>query len=312
MAADSHRSSSSAGVVRERKEWVQHDGLAFYTHLYVAAQQPPRATVLVVHDICEHTNRYDALARAFARAGIQVLGFDQRGFGHTGQRNAPRAHLGDSGGAGAVVRDIGFMSRRVAIRGVPHFLFGHSAGGTNALNYCRVGNGDGLVRGVIASAPALTMGRMLFPAAPGLLFSSAWARRLRAKIAPHARTYAKLTPAMLTDNAREIERLAASRYMMDWCTAATLAAMVDVGRSVRKSAPAFVTPLLVIHGDCDVAAPCEGVRDFIFRLPAHTDKEYVELVNCAYHEIDFQDNLDINPTAKYIDWIISRTPAAAI
>ncbi|KAJ2660490.1 hypothetical protein IWW48_002954 [Coemansia sp. RSA 1200] len=305
--------NSCAGVVRERKEWVQFDGLEFYTHLYVSTHQPPRATVLVVHDICEHTNRYDALARAFARAGIQVLGFDQRGFGHTGQRNTDRVHLGDNGGAGTVVRDIAYMSRRVAIRGVPHFLFGHSAGGTNALNYCSVGNADGLVCGVIASAPALTMGRMLFPStSAGHLFSSAWARRLRAKIAPHARTYSKLTPDMLTDNKRELEKLATSRYMMDWCTAATLASMVDMGKAVRKSAPSFATPLLVIHGDCDVAAPCEGVRDFIFHLPEHTDKEYVELVNCKYHEIDFQDNLDINPTEKYIDWIISRTPAPAI
>ncbi|KAI9502349.1 hypothetical protein GGI25_004746 [Coemansia spiralis] len=293
-------------IIDERKEWMYHDGIEFYTHLYISVQQPPKATVLIVHDICEHVNRYDALAKAFARSDIQVLGFDQRGFGHTGKRNG---HMGDNGGVAAVTRDIAFMSRQVSIPGIPHFLFGHSGGGTYVLNYCSNHNSDGHVSGVIASAPALTMGKMLFPSG---ISAAGWAKRLMAKISPHSRTYNKLTPEMLTDNKQELEKLATSKYMMNWCTASTLVSMVDMGKAVRRHARSFRTPVLVIIGDSDVATPCEGVREFIFHMPSDSDREYVELINCKYHEIDFQDNLDIDPIEKYVDWIISRTPAPTI
>ena len=41
----------------------------------------PRAVVLIVHGLGEHSGRYDHVARRLADAGFEVHAYDQRGFG---------------------------------------------------------------------------------------------------------------------------------------------------------------------------------------------------------------------------------------
>ena len=48
----------------------------------------PRAALLLVHGIGEHSGRYEHVGAAFAAAGIDTLSFDARGFGQTEGRPA--------------------------------------------------------------------------------------------------------------------------------------------------------------------------------------------------------------------------------
>lgn len=84
---------------------------------------PPRALVLIIHGIAEHSGRYEAVGAQFAAAGIGAVAIDQRGHGTT------------EGTRGYVDRFTGFLDdvedQVVQLRayGVPVILLGHSMGG---------------------------------------------------------------------------------------------------------------------------------------------------------------------------------------
>jgi alpha-beta hydrolase superfamily lysophospholipase len=89
----------------------------------------PRASILLVHGLGEHSGRYEAVGDALAAAGYRVRAIDQRGFGRSG---GPRAHverfetyLDDLIPEIAALRDLG----------APVVLYGHSLGGLIALAY---------------------------------------------------------------------------------------------------------------------------------------------------------------------------------
>lgn len=89
----------------------------------------PRASILIVHGIGEHSGRYEHVGRFFADAGYDVEAFDNRGFGESGGR---RGHI-ESFADYLVDIEERLDARREL--GVPTVLFGHSLGGLMAAGY---------------------------------------------------------------------------------------------------------------------------------------------------------------------------------
>ncbi|KAJ1893544.1 hypothetical protein LPJ66_005691 [Kickxella alabastrina] len=284
--------------IEEVIEWVDSDNHSFYTHLFKSCKQPPVATLTIIHGLGEHIDRYSSLAKIFALAGIQVLGFDQRGFGKTGRRCG---RLGDNEGIDAVAADITFMNSRIMIPGVPHFLFGHSMGGLNVLNYSLEHNSDGNIRGVLASAPALMAGKPLLP--PGFVVSLL---HQVAKIVPSIQKSTGITADMLTSNQAEIEIFNSSVENIGHCTLGTLSCIIKKGLYVMDNAGRFNTPVLLVHADGDKATDIEGTRKFYKALPDALDKEFREVKDIAYHELHFEENLDFDLFDLYTQWILKR------
>lgn len=89
---------------------------------------PPRAAVQITHGICEHSGRYDRLARYLAARNYVVFALDLRGHGHT-------AGAGELGQAGLtawsdMTSDIAQLSRMIRTQypGLGLIAFGHSMG----------------------------------------------------------------------------------------------------------------------------------------------------------------------------------------
>lgn len=107
----------------------------------------PRAALLLVHGIAEHSGRYEHVGEAFAAAGIDTLSFDLRGHGESGGR---RGHV-DS--FDEFLDDVADLLEQRRDLGVPVVLLGHSLGGLIA--------STAVVRGratpdlLVLSAPAL-------------------------------------------------------------------------------------------------------------------------------------------------------------
>lgn len=83
----------------------------------------PRAAMLMVHGIGEHSGRYEHVGASFAEAGVDVLAYDQRGFGKSG---------GERGHVDAFDDFLSDVEPLIAERrelGVPVILLGHSLGG---------------------------------------------------------------------------------------------------------------------------------------------------------------------------------------
>ncbi|KAJ2721412.1 hypothetical protein GGI07_003977 [Coemansia sp. Benny D115] len=284
--------------VEEVTEWVDQDGCVFYTHLYRSAEQPPKATLTLVHGLGEHIDRYEDLARAFAQSGIETLGFDQRGFGKTGRRCG---RLGDNHGIDRVANDLAQMNARVMQPNIPHFMFGHSMGGLNVLNYVLEHNQDRHVRGVIASAPALMAGKPLLP--PSLVVT---ALHQVAKVVPSIQKNTGITTDMLTSNQTEIEKFNQSVENISHCTLGTLSNIIKKGEGVIKRAAEFQTPVFLVHADGDKATDVVGTRRFFEGLPESLDKEFKEVKDVHYHELHFEEDLDFDLLETYKQWILSR------
>ncbi|MDH4077163.1 MAG: lysophospholipase [Acidimicrobiia bacterium] len=89
----------------------------------------PRAAVVLVHGIGEHSGRYDHVGRFLAQRGHDVLAFDSRGHGQSGGRRGHVDHfrlfLDD-------VEDHVLERRQL---GLPVVLIGHSLGGLISATY---------------------------------------------------------------------------------------------------------------------------------------------------------------------------------
>jgi len=100
------------------------------------ADTTARWAVCIQHGLAEHAARYARFATALSAAGAHVYAHDHRGHGATRAKDAPLGVFGKKNGWDKVVADAVFVNERVraAHPGLPVVVFGHSMGGTIALN----------------------------------------------------------------------------------------------------------------------------------------------------------------------------------
>jgi alpha-beta hydrolase superfamily lysophospholipase len=132
----------------------------------------PRATLLLVHGLGEHSGRYDSFARALVDEGTSVFSFDLRGHGRS---SGPR---GDVDAFPRFLEDLLGMEEemdRQLPEKMPRFLMGHSLGGLICIHRLQVFRGPYV--GAVISAPWLatslpdwvrSLGRFLGLALPNL------------------------------------------------------------------------------------------------------------------------------------------------
>lgn len=114
---------------------------------------PIKAKLIFVHGFSEHINRYNAFFPLLSEAGIQVFGFDQRGWGKSVTSKAER---GLTGPTSVVISDVAAFIEDKLPSDVPVFVMGHSMGGGEVLTLAADPKYDKLVkqiRGWLLDAP---------------------------------------------------------------------------------------------------------------------------------------------------------------
>lgn len=107
---------------------------------HLAPESPPRAVVQINHGLAEHALRYREFARLLVKNGFAVLAHDHRGHGHTRAPDAIQGVFSRAASGEAwlpVIDDILAIHDHADQRfpGVPVITFGHSMGGTLAINF---------------------------------------------------------------------------------------------------------------------------------------------------------------------------------
>lgn len=136
---------SEAVSTSETELTATADGFTQLRRHWAAAD--PRAAMLIVHGIGEHSGRYEHVGRFFSELGIDTLGYDQRGFGQSGGRRAFVKSFDQ------YLDDVEELLAERRQLGVPVILMGHSLGGLVVTTYL-VGDRPEPDLAVI-SAPAL-------------------------------------------------------------------------------------------------------------------------------------------------------------
>jgi len=264
-----------------------YDTVSLYARISEA--EAPRASLLIIHGFGEHGARYQDMAEYFTSRGITVLTFDNRGHGRSeGKRGVIKGweeYRYDTRSAAAE------LARLCPV--VPMFVFGHSLGGTIALDY--VLTSDTPPRGLIVSAPALgTPG-----VSPFLLAASRVLSVLTPKLALHAGLDTKALsrdPQVVRDYEEDplVHGLACPRLSTE-LTAAQKRIFDRIGT--------LDCPLLICHGSDDRIAPGEPVERLYESTPV-SDKA-LRIFEGAYHELH-NDLIRDDIYRLYADWILER------
>jgi acylglycerol lipase len=200
----------------------------------------PRARLLLVHGIAEHSGRYERTASLLAAGGLEVHAFDLRGFGGSG---GPRAYVRRWDD---YLDDLEDRLRSLG-DGLPVVLMGHSLGGLLALTYAtsRRPPPDFLVLsspalGTTVPAPVRAIAPLLSRAAPMLRLGNG----LRGE---------QLATDPAVGDAYFADPLVVPR------TTARLGAEMFVAMSRARGGLGSVrVPTLVTHGSADTIVPPES------------------------------------------------------
>ena len=251
----------------EESKLTASDGLVLYTQSWCAAQ--PKATIVLIHGISEHSTRYRHVGEYWAAHGYTVHTMDLRGHGRSpGKRILVRQIEEHSHDVGTLLT----WARQQAPT-LPLFLFGHSMGGLIVTYYTLTQSPD--LAGVILSGPALKLNG----ASPLLVAIG----RIIAKVYPTFPMSTIDTTGISRDAAVVLANKADPLIYHDGVPAATALAMVKAVAYVQTHWSAFHWPLLILQGTADRIVNPEGSQQF-YAQAGSTDKT-LKLYDGFYHEV---------------------------
>jgi len=222
------------------------DGLTLY-HQTWAPDGDPRAAVLLVHGLGEHSGRYTHVADALVAAGCAVYAVDHRGHGKS---EGTRAYVKSYD---EFMSDLLLFRRHVESEqpGVPLIVLGHSMGGNLAVGHV-LANQEGIA-GLAVSGAALQTGDDLSPIQIKIF-------TLVSKIAPGFR------PQGLDSDAISKDPAVVDAYRNDplvytgKISAGLGAALIGAMETFPARYPELRLPVLIMHGTEDRLTPIAGAR----------------------------------------------------
>lgn len=226
-----------------------------------------RGCLLLVHGLGEHIGRYRHVIRAMRALGIEVRGFDQRGFG---QSSGPR---------GVIPRDDALLDdlQRVfedwcADRGERSVLLGHSMGGAVA---GRAATGGWVEpRALVLSSPALATLRS------GL---QNLALRIGRRFSPDRAVPSGLKADYVSRDPSVVAAYRSDPLNHGLITPRLANFIVAAGPQVIAAAPAVAFPVLLLIATQDRLVDVAGARRFHDRLPPGLRTLHV--YEGFYHEV---------------------------
>lgn len=250
--------------------YTAHDGMKLYLQAWMP--EKPKAGMLLVHGLGEHSGRYRHIVEKLNNLGVAVFTFDGRGHGKSVE-GKPTAYF-DS--YEDYLKDIDALYGKVKayLPGLPSFLYGHSMGGGLIAAYVLKYKPE--AAGVILSSPAIKEAEgtsYILITISGLI--SKWLPRFKAL---------KLDPKQISRIPEEVEK-----YLNDQLVytqpipARTGHELLKMMRLIQEKAANFKLPLLLIHGSADGLTNPKGSELFAEKAGS-ADKTY-QVFQGGYHEL---------------------------
>ncbi len=263
-----------------------HDSLPLFEQAWLPAT-PPRATIVHVHGLIEHSGRHAEMARAMTGEGYAVHAMDLRGHGRS---EGPRC---DIRSFDEYLLDLDVFFRRVCDRqtDTPVFLMGNSMGGLIATLWAIRRKPH--VAGIILSGPLLELSDGVAPMLRHVasLVSYMWPTLRVVRV-----------PTQLLSRNRE----AVQSYRNDPhfsrrpVTARAGAEILAALGHLPREAPSLDLPLLILHGGADRICSVGGSR-MLYERAVGKDKT-LRVYDGLYHEV-FDEPEREQVLADLMDWL---------
>ena len=255
----------------------------------------PRAVLIVMHGLKDHSSRYSGLAERLTAAGYAVYAFDLRGHGRSSGRRVQVDSFDQY--TGDLATFIDFVHQREPDR--PIFLFGHSMGG--------------------AIAALTTIDRR--PPLAGLILSGAALRLdvwpLTVALTRHSGSllpglpFFRLKDEDFSSDPDVVAAMGKDPYIHDGgAPVGTAAELIGATSRIWAGIDRLTLPILALHGTRDKLTSPAGSRELVARVPSTdaTLRIYDGFMHDLLHEPDGQ-----RVAADIQAWLDAHTggPAAA-
>jgi len=236
----------------------------------------PVALVLYVHGLGSHSGRMDHWAERFNKADLAFIAYDQRGHGKAdGKRGAPKKFS-------MLVEDLRWMmqSLRETYPTLKIILYGHSMGGSVAINY------------VISEAYT----------ADALITTSPWLRLVKPPpdtlikiIAPLTRVFPLLTlsnrldPNDISSDPAEVEKYKNDPLVHDRISIGLFKTTYEGGLNALRNVYKINCPFLIMHGTADRITSARASENYVMNT---SDRTHLKLWEGAFHELHHEKHRD--------------------
>jgi alpha-beta hydrolase superfamily lysophospholipase len=255
----------------------------------VKSGKTPRAIVIIVHGLGEHSKRYTHVAKQLNDWGFSVVGYDL--YGH-GKSPGPRGGLLSNTQPFDDLVAIIDQTRKTYGEALPLVLLGHSMGGLIAARFASLDLRP--VKGLVLSSPALDVGLNAFQKFLLLVLP---------KIVPDLRASNGLKSAYVSHDAAVVQAYKLDPMVHDRISARLAKFIAEQGIATIAAAPEWKTPTLLMYAGQDKLVNPKGSAVFAAAAP----KEVVT-TRCfenLYHEIF--NEIEAQPVFKQLkSWLDSR------
>lgn len=248
------------------------DGLQLFYRCWEVAD--PKAILVLVHGVGEHSGRYVHVAEHFADRGYCCYAHDYRGHGQSqGKRGVIKSYQ-------EYIDDLRAILAVATQKqpGLPIFTVGHSQGGTivlaHALDY------PDELTGVVASAPALGINLDHYPLHMKLL---AKISPLIASFAPGLTVNNGIDPKYLCHDEPVCKAYACDPLVHDQAVLRWYVEFIRTQNRIMSNATDFRAPCLIMHAGDDHLVDVHYTETFYDRLTIQ-DKQLI-LYEGFYHEL---------------------------
>lgn len=269
------------------------DGTTLRT-LHWAPAGDPWAVALIVHGLGEHAGRYETVAAALTAAGIDVYGYDHRGFGGSA---GFRAYV-DSWSQFHDDLATRVDAARAERPGLPLVMYAHSMGGLIATGYVVAGQGRPMPDLLVLSAPGIDAAQ------------PAWKKKLAStiqKVVPKLRLSNGLAKDGLSTDPDVQRKVDADPLCISSSTVHFAAEAFKEQDKLKVLLPGLrrmPMPTYVLHGEADPIVPL-ATTDVLEGKENVTRRVWPGLRHECHHEPSHDQVL-----AEVVAWIRSQVPAA--
>ncbi|OOG77853.1 alpha/beta hydrolase [Algoriphagus sp. A40] len=270
--------------------YTTHDGLKLYLQAWLP--ETPKASLLLVHGLGEHSGRYEGMVSKLNKLGVAVFTFDGRGHGKSAE-GKPTAYF-DSYEDYLRDIDVLFGKGKNYLPGLPTFLYGHSMGGGLVAAYVLKYKPE--AAGVILSSPAIKEAE---GTSPILIAVSGLVNWFLPKL-----KVLKLDIAGVSRIPEEVEKYKNDPLVyQENIPARTGYELYQMMQFIQSQAGNFELPFLLIHGDADRLTNPKG-SELFFGKAKSADKTF-RLFPGGYHEL-INDSDRGEVMKEIVDWVGKR------
>ena len=232
----------------------------------------PRAALLIVHGLAEHSGRYLHVLDSFANAGFDCWAHDYRCHGQSPGLRVHVQHFDE------------FLTDLDAVRGLvskarpdlPLFLIGHSQGGLIVLREA-LAHPQGL-EGIVVSSPFLGMHPTAAPSAPLHMVAN-----IVSTFAPKLMFSKVAEPSALSRDPKVPEAYIADPLVSTTVSARWFTSVLRAHADTQARAPTLSVPALVMQSGEDRLTDPAATRSLVADAPSDL-VDYVEWEG-LYHEM---------------------------